>query len=242
MLRFFDLHSHMLSEVDDGARNPEEMYRMLEAAYEDGVRAICLTPHFSPYLYGDTSAAAERSFALLREYVAEKHPDMQLFLGNELGYHHGGIEALNEGCCRTLNNSCYVLLDFPENITLFDLQSAVGVMQRTGYRVILAHAERYFCLAKAMKWLSEFVSAGGLIQLNASSAVGACGYAAKRQWNRLVRRGLVHFIGSDAHNETTRPPQISLCIKRLQKHCSEEHLQDLIWNNACRVINDEPIR
>ena len=92
-----------------------------------------------------------------------------------------------------------------------------------------------------MKWLLEFVSAGGLIQLNASSAVGAFGYTAKRQWNRMVRRGLVHFIASDAHNETTRPPQISPCIKRLQKYCSEERLQDLIWNHADRVMRDESI-
>ena len=41
---FFDMHSHMLCGVDDGAKNPEEMLAMLEMAYADGVRALCLTP------------------------------------------------------------------------------------------------------------------------------------------------------------------------------------------------------
>ena len=67
MPHFFDLHSHMLCGVDDGAGSPEEMFAMLEMAYEDGVRAICLTPHYSPYLFGDTFAKSEASFAMLEE-------------------------------------------------------------------------------------------------------------------------------------------------------------------------------
>ena len=51
MIRFFDLHTHLLCGVDDGARSPEEMYAMLDMAYEDGTRAMCLTPHFSPYFF-----------------------------------------------------------------------------------------------------------------------------------------------------------------------------------------------
>ena len=125
MLSFFDLHSHMLCEVDDGAKSPDEMYRMLEASYEDGVRAICLTPHYSPYLFGDTFESSQRAFALLGDYVAQNHPDMRIFLGNELGYHHGAVEALDSGRCRTLNGSRYVLLDFPEGITFFSLKNAV---------------------------------------------------------------------------------------------------------------------
>ena len=240
MLQFFDLHSHLLCEVDDGAKSPEEMYRMLEDSYEDGVRAICLTPHYSPYLFGDTFEPAQRAFALLREYVAEKHPDMRIYLGNELGYHHGAVEALDTGRCRTMNGSRYVLLDFPEGIPFFTLRDAVAAIRRAGYFVILAHAERYHCLVKELDWIKAFADEGGLIQLNASSYLGSWGKAAQKQWKKLVRRGLVHMIASDAHNTTTRPPQISACLPFLRKHCGEQTLQDLIWNNACRVMRDEP--
>ena len=84
---FFDLHTHMLCGVDDGAKTEEEMYAMLEMAYADGTRALCVTPHYSPYLFGDTYEASEASFALLADYVAKRHPDMYLYLGHELGYH-----------------------------------------------------------------------------------------------------------------------------------------------------------
>jgi len=79
MPQFFDLHSHMLCGVDDGAKNVEDMFSMLEMAYEDGIRAICLTPHYSPYMFGDNVTERERSYAVLREYVAEKHPICNCF-------------------------------------------------------------------------------------------------------------------------------------------------------------------
>ena len=102
MAQFFDLHNHMLCGVDDGAKTPEQMLAMLEASYADGTRALCLTPHYSPYLFGDTSQKALAAFEALKHYVAEKHPDMHLFLGHELGYHNSALEALNDGKCRSI--------------------------------------------------------------------------------------------------------------------------------------------
>ena len=113
---FFDLHSHILCGVDDGAIDQETMYAMLDMAYADGVRALCLTPHYSPYHYGDTFDRSEGSFALLSEYAREHYPDLQLFMGHELGYYHGCEEALRSGRCRMLAGSRYVLVDFPAQV------------------------------------------------------------------------------------------------------------------------------
>ena len=241
MERFFDLHSHMLCGVDDGAKTPEEMYAMLEMAYEDGARALCLTPHYSPYLFGETGEKSQDSFSLLKAYVAEKHPDMQLFLGHELGYHHSCTEALEDGRCRTVAGSRYVLVDFSEHVELYELQKAMDQLQGSGYFPILAHAERYRCLLKNLDWVELFVERGGVVQVNASSVDGAWGSHAKRQWKRLFKRDLIHLISTDAHNLTTRPPVFSVCMRYLQKHCSEEGIQALVWDNAFRIVNNERI-
>ena len=63
MASYFDLHSHLLFGVDDGAKTKEEMFAMLDMAYADGTRAICLTPHFSPYLFGDTYESSQDKIA-----------------------------------------------------------------------------------------------------------------------------------------------------------------------------------
>lgn len=239
MPQFFDLHSHMLCGVDDGAQSPEEMFSMLEMAYEDGVRALCLTPHYSPYLFGDTSERSASSFALLQDYVSKKHPDMRIFLGHELGYFHGALEALDEGKCRTLNGSRYVLVDFPENVDFFELRAAMDQLQRAGYFVILAHTERYRCLFKEFRWIEEFVDNGGTVQLNASSVCGGWGKGAEKQWKKLVKKGVAHIISSDGHNTQKRLPLMSVCMPFLQKHCSAQDIRALTWDNACRVVRDE---
>ena len=241
MAHFFDLHSHMLCGVDDGAKTVEEMFSMLEMAYEDGIRAICLTPHYSPYLFGDTFEKSAESFQILKKYVSEKHPDMRIFIGHELGYHRSGLDALNDGVCRSIAGSRYVLVDFPEAIEFFEIQGAMAQLQRAGYFPILAHTERYRSLFRQIKWIEEFVENGGVVQVNASSVNGAWGRGAQKQWKKLIRRGLVHIIASDAHNLTTRPPLISVCMPFLQKHCDAHTIRALTWDNPCRVVRDELI-
>lgn len=241
MSYFFDMHCHMLCGVDDGAKTSEEMYAMLEMAYEDGVRALCLTPHYSPYLFGDTFEQSARSFERLREYVSQKHADMRIFLGHELGYYHGCLESLRAEKCRTIAGSRYVLVDFPAGVEFFELQNAMDQLRFAGYFPILAHTERYGCLFHQMRWIEEFVEGGGIIQLNAASAVGDWGKASQRQWKKLIKKGLAHIISSDAHNTDTRPPRISVCLPILEKLCDPQTIRRLTWDNACRVVRNEPI-
>ena len=44
---FYDIHTHILPGVDDGSKSPEESREMLQMAYDQGVRHIVATPHFS---------------------------------------------------------------------------------------------------------------------------------------------------------------------------------------------------
>ncbi len=241
MALFFDLHNHMLCGVDDGASDQEEMYAMLEASYKDGTRAICLTPHYSPYLFGDTSASSEKAFALLKEYASRTHPDMQLFLANELGYHENCIQALESGTCRSIAGGRYVLVDFPATVDFFELRNAIDQLQRSGYLPVLAHAERYPCLHRQMVWIGRFVDAGGVIQVNASSVMGDWGGAARKQWIQLIRNGYAQVIASDGHNMTDRQPKMSVCMDFLQRHFPEDIICRLVWENAWRIVEDRPL-
>lgn len=241
MASYFDLHSHLLFGVDDGAKTKEEMFAMLDMAYADGTRAICLTPHFSPYLFGDTYESSQTVFEVLREYAEKTYPDLKLFLGHELGYYDGCIEALESGRCRTVAGSRYVLVDFPEDVEFFQIECAVRRLRGAGYRPILAHAERYRCLASHMRWIEDFHNSGGVVQVNAADAVGAWGRAAKSMWKKLVKSRLVDIVSSDGHNLTARQPKLSVCMDLLSRFCNAETVRALTWENAWRVVRDEPL-
>ena len=242
MIPFFDLHTHLLYGVDDGAKTPKEMYAMLDMAYADGTRAMCLTPHFAPHMgWGRDGGRSEQVFRELQSYAASHCPDMHLYLGHELGYYASCMQALNDGTCRTLGNSRYLWVDFPEAVNFFEIRSAMSQLQRMGYHPVLAHAERYRCLFTHLSWVRDFVEGGGIVQINASSVLGTWGGVAKMQWKRLVKDGLAHIISSDGHNLTGRPPRMSVCMPYLQKHCDARTIRKLMWDNACRVIRDESL-
>ena len=166
---------------------------------------------------------------------------MRIFLGHELGFHHGCIDALDSGKCRTLAGSRYVLVDFPESVDFFELRAATEQLKHAGYIPVLAYTERYGCLFGRLDWIEEFMDGGGLVQLNASSFCGSWGKACQKQWKKLVRRGLVHIISTDGHNLGRRLPLMSVCLPFLQKHCDPLTLRQLTWDNACLVIRDEVI-
>ena len=41
-----DIHSHLIPNVDDGSKNIEETFKMLQEAQNAGFTDIVLTPHF----------------------------------------------------------------------------------------------------------------------------------------------------------------------------------------------------
>ena len=43
---YIDIHTHILPGVDDGAKDIDMTSKMLQIAYEQGVRSIIATPHF----------------------------------------------------------------------------------------------------------------------------------------------------------------------------------------------------
>ena len=45
---FADIPFHGLWGVDDGPETEAEMYQLLDAAYAEGTRWLCVTPHFHP--------------------------------------------------------------------------------------------------------------------------------------------------------------------------------------------------
>lgn len=238
---FFDMHTHILYGIDDGAKSREEMLEMVRMAYEDGTRAICLTPHYSPFLFGDTSESSERVFAELQEAVSAMYPDLELFLGHELGYHRTCASPLNDGRCRTLGGTRYLLVDFPAEIRFRQLQEAVNHLFQLGYRPVLAHAERYRGLAHRLSWLRAFIADGGVVQVNAGSAVGQFGAFAEKQWNKLVKAKLVHLVSSDGHDTSVRKPVISVCIPALETYLSGEEIAALTWGNARKLFRDESL-
>ena len=73
---------------------------------------------------------------------------------------------------------------------------------------IITHPERNPILARQPERMVEWLKAGALIQVTASSLTGRFGQAAEQAAFWLMDHHWVHFLATDAHNIESRPPQL----------------------------------
>ena len=224
---YTDIHSHILAHTDDGAETEEIMYRMLDRAYAAGTRRLCATPHYMPAFYGQNKESSEKSFSLLSAYAAEKYPDMQLSLGNEMGYHTESKEALVRQECRLLGGR-YLLLDFMPNVSLFTMRYAIDELFSGGYSLILAHIERYEALEGRFDLINEWVRRGALMQMDADAFSPHARFGFRRYVKQLIAHCPIHLVASDMHDLDDRAPELDRAAHMISKMYGEDEAEFLL--------------
>jgi len=238
---FADIHLHALFGVDDGAGTPEDMAKLLDASYRDGERLICLTPHYHPGYFGENRVTVQKHFSVLQQEAEQRWPGMRITLGNELRYDQNCVSWLDEGLCRTMNGTRYVLTDFLEGEERSFILNGLNELLRAGYLPILAHAERYRNLTRNLSDIRDIRSKGIPIQVNAQSVLGNASFSERGRCRRMLANRLVDFVGSDAHNTTRRPPGISSCAAALKEKFGSDYAQALCYENASRILDGKTI-
>ena len=209
---------------------------MLDAAYLDGTRYLCLTPHFHPGYYGNNQEKSRLSFERLRDYAQKHYTDLTLTLGNELHYERGCVSWLEDEKCRSLNDTKYVLIDFRSDETKYNISDGLDSLLRAGYTPILAHAERYDKIRNDQKFLSKYKRSGILIQVNAGSLFGVFGLKASRAAKKLIKSKLADFLSSDAHDLEARAPGLKEAYKYIESKCGKDYADAICFSNAHRLI------
>lgn len=90
----------------------------------------------------------DRHLALARAYCTQKGYDLKLEHGSELLYTPAAGYAAVQRQLLTLGDTGWVLLEFVPNITAKELETALQEITGAGYRILVAHIERYPCLAQ----------------------------------------------------------------------------------------------
>ena len=231
-MNFVDIHMHALYGSDDGAKSAIDMQNMIDDAYRDGARYICLTPHFHPGCYGENRERSDMAFLELSKYVESKYSDLHIAIGNELYYVQGGEYWLQEGSCRTLNGTNYVLVDFPLDVRKKTILNATNRLLSLGYRPILAHVERYRNIFFDTSFVVACKQSGALIQIDSMSIFGDFGFMAKRLAHALLSKKLVDFVSSDAHDVKKRPPKIRSAYENIVGKYGLAYANKICYENA----------
>lgn len=199
-----DIHTHILPCLDDGAKNKAEALELLQILKAQGVKSVALTPHYygKKYSVEDFLLERERAFAEIQKEIPE---NMQVFLGAEV--HLTGVNDPTDEklCALAIGTTKCVLVELPfftkwSNALLERLSEFVS---DTGYTPIVAHIERYDEVKKNPKRIRELIDIGCLIQVNTRAFIER---RTKRFAFKLLRKDMVHCLGTDAHDLLQRPP------------------------------------
>lgn len=234
-----DIHCHILPGADDGSHSKSQSCRMLDLAWENGIRIIIATPHFMPEGGHLSPEMLHRLTDELRQYVCMRQYDMQIYVGNEIYYHQEVPELLAEGKILTLAGSRYVLVEFSPADDARYIRNALTELQMAGYEPILAHVERYMSLCrKPYERIAELREMGVLLQINADSVEGKMGPAAKRTVHNLLKKQWVDFVATDAHGDRNRSHAIEGCVRILRKKYPAEYVDSILGGNARRILSE----
>ena len=239
---FTDLHCHILPALDDGAKSMEETREMLKMAYGEGIRKIVATPHF---FASRKSAGVEEIFHTLQEVQKRMKSwgiQIRLYAGNEIYYHRGVAELLEEGKAATLAGTRYVLVEFDPMTEYSYLRDGILKLDSYGYIPILAHTERYECLFEKKERLRRVKDHGGVIQVNASSFQGGLFDELGGRARYLMKKGLLDVLGTDAHSMGRRSPRIRESARYLYKKIGSTGADRILYGHPEAILEDKDIR
>ena len=135
-----------------------------------------------------------------------------------------------------MNGREYVLVEFSPSAQADYLQRGIQQIQMSGYKVILAHVERYACLREDFSLVEYLCDTGVLLQINAGSILGDKGRSVKKFIKRLLDEERVFCVGTDAHDLKYRPPFMKKAAGYVEKKYGEEYARRIFFSNAATML------
>lgn len=229
-----DFHSHLIPGVDDGSKDIKMSVGMLDMWKEQGVDFICATPHF----YADSNSPSRflekrnTAYASLMEALQQtpggfsSYPEIAL--GAEVYYYRGlsSCEDLNSLC---LQGTKLLLIEMPFGGKWTDYMiREITEIKSMGIIPVAAHIERYMKIQPSGK-IDDLLNTGILIQCNAEFFLSA---KTRKKAFRMISDKTIDFIGSDAHNLTSRQPDIGPAEAAIEKKLGPDALHHVRKNES----------
>jgi len=233
--KLIDFHSHILPNMDDGSSSEEMSTQMLDASLQQGVCCIVLTPHFysSMDYPGHFLSKRQQMLNALREKRTGRIP--LIVPGAEIMY-FDGITEMQELPELRIQHSTGLMIEMPFcSWTNRMVESVIELNRRREFQVILAHIERYLP-QQTEQTIHRLAEEGILIQANADFFTGM--FTAKKAMS-MLDRGLIHLLGSDCHNMTSRPPNLGEAFAVIRKKRGEEAVNAII-NRGVKLLLTDP--
>jgi protein-tyrosine phosphatase len=234
-----DFHSHIIHGIDDGSKSLEMSLEMLKIAEKEGVEYICATPHFITEEY---EIFGEDYIAKLEKLIlASKKENLKIKIvsGLEIYMHPNLPKLYKEKKIWGINGSKYLLIELPMGQFPIYTEDIFYELMLLGASPILAHPERNLKIMKDLDLIISLIEQGVLMQMNAGSLIGDYGKDVKKTAEEFVKRNMIHMLGSDGHNITSRKTKLKDAYSIIKD--TNRTLYNWISHNQINIINNHSV-
>ena len=234
----FDIHSHILPEVDDGPKSWEAAEAMCRMAAADGIEHMVATPHSNDRYFYDREYLSN----LLQELQRRIGDRPNLSLGCDFHLSFENMQsALQDPTRYRIGNGRYLLVEFSNFSIPAQVDEWFTKMCQAGTTPIITHPERNPILQESPQRVLQWIELGCTVQVTGSIFTGSWGARARQVAEWLLQRKGVHFLATDAHDTERRPPVLSAARRALAKQFGEPTAHALVEANPQAVMNDTPL-
>ena len=236
-----DIHHHLLAGLDDGSANEANSLEMARIAVADGITHVVCTPHANHHFIYDPEIVAEKIAHLERQLAQENIP---LKLGRGADFHltYDNIQsAITDPARFSINGLGYLMVEVPDYGLPQGLTETFYQMQLVGLTPVLTHPERNPTLQEDPSRMEDWLRGGLLVQVTAGSLLGQMGRSPKRMAQDLLEKRWVHFLATDAHNTTTRPPRMRAAQDEVASRYGQEYAHLLCVSNPLAAFQGKPL-
>lgn len=215
---FSDLHQHVLWGLDDGPRTPDQMYALLARDMQEGIRLVFATTHAYPKTRPFDLSLYWTRLEEANVYCESMGWPLQVLPGCEIRYCSAVADHLAAGDLPSLGGSRRVLIEFGRDVSLHQIRDAADKLYRVGFLPVVAHVERYPCLARAPRQAMALREEYGLLyQMNCDTVLRPRGLREKRFVHRMLGAKAIDAIATDAHDLSARPPRLRAAYQKIAR-------------------------
>lgn len=223
-----DIHSHLIPGIDDGSPDMDTSLALLKELEMLGYKKIITTPHIKTEYFQNDVTKLDDLCERLRRAARFEGIKLDIEVGAEHLLDEGVNQRIKNGQFKTFGDN-YLLVELPFMFPPFGLDGYIFELQLAGYKLILAHPERY------LYWLNDFnqfirlKDSGVLFQVNIISLGNYYGKDVYNLAKKLIDNNMVELLGTDTHSAKH--------IEAVRKSCSSSLLKKLLESG--RIINKE---
>jgi protein-tyrosine phosphatase len=232
-----DLHCHILYGVDDGAPDLDTAVEMARCLADAGFRRVAASPHLGLGPGGDVRPGLARERReVLNARLRGEGIDVQILPNAEHHVTPELFERLKAGDVVPVGGAGrWLLVELPWQ-AIPDPETILFRVQLLGYRLLLAHPERYGYVDVGM--VRRLVQRGVRMQLELGSFVGVYGGRAQARAEELMQQNLGHVLATDLHRPKQAEIWLAQALGVVRKRYGQAALERGTLGNPEAIVAD----